>query len=563
MTLREPQLSGNANVHYDWKTGGAEILNASANGQSVRLKTRDFHVQVNESLGMKGRIEFAGRLDQMANYWQLSPTPDSVFYLGDVSGTVDLATTPQGAIDLVADARVQKFSAAYRVPVPPQPGFQPASNRMQWQPMWEEEDVQVKSTAQLSASYEELEFQQLDIVASTAIAKLTGQIRDLLGVVDFDLQGEWNPNWNVANQIVEEMAGPVAAFAGTHAKPLQIQGPFFVSSESGPRDPWLPAGLKVTTSVQWDQANLLQLPVSQNEIQIGVNQSVVQFNLQQLGLANGFVNVSPELHLYGDAPALRVKQSATLKDLVITPEMCEKYLKFVAPLAADVTSAQGQFSVTTHQIAVPINHPEQLTVQGAIQFQQVTVGAGPLAQQVLSAVQQVQALLEPEAANRDNSTWLRLNQQQVPVVVQQGRVYHRNLALQYRDINIVTRGSVGFDQTINIIAEIPVLDRWVVGKKWFEGLRGQSISVPISGKLTNPQVDRRALTELSKEIARATAGSVLNQAIEDKTGINPSQLQGGLQNKLNQKANRFQEKIQGKLEGELQKGLDSLFKKRQ
>ncbi len=114
-------------------------------------------------------------------------------------------------------------------------------------------------------------------------------------------------------------------------------------------------------------------------------------------------------------------------------------------------------------------------------------------------------------------------------------------------MTIKTRGSVGFDQSLNLVAEIPIADDWIAGKSYLAGLKGQSLSIPIGGTVSKPQLDKQAIQQLSTQLVKQAAGNAINQAIGDK--ITPKVNE--YQNQINNEINKFQGKIGEKLGGSL------------
>ena len=83
--------------------------------------------------------------------------------------------------------------------------------------------------------------------------------------------------------------------------------------------------------------------------------------------------------------------------------------------------------------------------------------------------------------------------------------------MQIGDVTIRTRGQVGFDQPLRLVAEIPVQDRWVAQQPYLAGLRGQTLKVPIRGTFQRPSLDARVLQSLTAAIV-ARGGRGLSAA---------------------------------------------------
>ena len=121
------------------------------------------------------------------------------------------------------------------------------------------------------------------------------------------------------------------------------------------------------------------------------------------------------------------------------------------------------------------------------------------------------------------NNWLELKPQTIDFQMVNGRVFHRNMELSSGKVDVRTQGWVAVDQTIGLLAEIPVKDEWVEKEKLLAGLRGQTIKIPIGGSFSQPQIDRRAVSQLSQQLL----GSAAQQMIQ-------GELQKGLQKLLGQ-----------------------------
>jgi hypothetical protein len=92
--------------------------------------------------------------------------------------------------------------------------------------------------------------------------------------------------------------------------------------------------------------------------------------------------------------------------------------------------------------------------------------------------------------------------------------------MQFRvgDVALRSQGSVGFDETLSLTLTVPIQDRWVEGEKLLVGLKGQTLSIPITGTLRRPQMDQRAVADLSSKMiqsaAQQTIGNEVNKALD-------------------------------------------------
>ncbi|MEO8496460.1 MAG: hypothetical protein ABI614_15435, partial [Planctomycetota bacterium] len=216
----------------------------------------------------------------------------------------------------------------------------------------------------------------------------------------------------------------------------------------------------------------------------------------------------------------------------ISPQMCTGWFKYIAPLVADATAAQGNFSVTLDQAVIPLDTPAAAQVEGVLEIHAAQIGPGPLSQQLLLLAAQIKAIADGNllgAPTAPTERWVDLPPQRVAFRMAENRVYHQGMQMQVKDVVIRTSGSVGTDQTIALVAEVPVRDEWLSKSKHLAALRGQTIQVPIRGTLTSPKLDQSALTQITQQAAAGAANRVLQGGAEKLNGELDKQLNRGLE----------------------------------
>jgi hypothetical protein len=123
---------------------------------------------------------------------------------------------------------------------------------------------------------------------------------------------------------------------------------------------------------------------------------------------------------------------------------------------------------------------------------------------------------------RSDNTLVEIADQQVDFRMVDGRVFHQQLEIRADDVVIRTTGWVGLDQSVALVAEIPVQDRWIASASWLSGLRGQSLRVPVHGSLSQPVLDMTAMRQSTQQLIGGAAEQMLR-----------GELQRGLQGGLN------------------------------
>jgi hypothetical protein len=95
----------------------------------------------------------------------------------------------------------------------------------------------------------------------------------------------------------------------------------------------------------------------------------------------------------------------------------------------------------------------------------------------------------------------------------EGRVHHEGLQLTIGDVVVRTKGSVGIDESLQLLAEVPVRDQWVQNDRYLSALRGQVLQLPVQGSLGRPRVDTQALAGLTRQTVTGAASQLLQQEL--------------------------------------------------
>jgi hypothetical protein len=326
-------------------------------------------------------------------------------------------------------------------------------------------------------------------------------------------------------------------------------------------------------SLGWESAQYVGLVAGPADFRARLNGGTVSVGPLDIPLAEGRLTTAPRLLLNDPSLLVAIDRGPLLQNVRISPEMCSLWLKFVAPLVADATRAEGRFSLSLEGANVPLASPLASDVAGTLAIQSAQIGPGPLAQQYLGIANQLRGLLKngfsgfgqsaesaPPASDPQQSAeqrgWVILPQQDVLFEVHDGTVLNRGLKMAVGEVVITTEGSVEIEtQKINLVASVPLHEDWFKDQKGvFAALKGQTIKIPIDGTLTQPRPNFQALQDLGKQLAGAAVQGVITKQLERGQGLLNKEVERG-QGLLNKEL----EKGQGLLQNEIGQGLNRLF----
>lgn len=503
---------------------------------------------------VQGVVDYRGKIERLLT-WFPSSGPKSVELKGDIGGRMEAALR-DGKVEAVWNNDITDLE--YATPDRPAAGNRSATlvtNPSTGLPPGfvlrrREKLVKISAQASYDPTTDALTISQAQLQSSVASLNADGSVSKLTKECVADVKGQYAYDWKVILQFVDDQLNPpnpnpngppptpivLPEIEGQETRQFTIRGPILNRAANSDDTAGRPVGLVhpdliAQAEVAWQRASYFGVHAGPAVIPAKVERSVAYLGPLDLTIAEGKVVGTPRLNLAGASPLLEMDKGPVVQQMRISPEMCDGWMKFVAPLLAGVTRAEGKFSVDLEGARVPVDQPTLASVGGVMTIHTAEVGPGPLAQQYLNVAKQVKdiadgnyagvaGLFTPGAAPDPNNNaatasrgLLVLPQQQVKFEMIDGRVHHQGLQMTVKDVVITTRGSVGLDQTMELVADVPIQDNWIKQNSALTSLKGQTIQIPIRGTLAKPLPDYRALTGLAANLGRSAVGGLLEKKI--------------------------------------------------
>ncbi|MCD4727074.1 MAG: hypothetical protein K8R46_05410, partial [Pirellulales bacterium] len=283
--------------------------------------------------------------------------------------------------------------------------------------------------------------------------------------------------------------GSGVGITGRGESPVWYRGPFSLDAGSAA------AGIK------WDWANVYGFQIGPGELKAAMADGAVRIEPLDLAVSRGRMRLAPHVRLTPGPIELTLPAGPLMEKVQIDPAMCSSLLKYIAPVLADVTSAQGSFSIVLDACRIPLAEPKKSDLAGRFLIHSIQIGPGSL-------VRELAVLLGRESP-------ARLRQESaVAFQMKDGRIYHNNLELIFPDLTVRTQGYVGLDQTLDLVAEMPIPPKWLAGNPLAsKAMSNQVIRIPLKGTLGKPQLDRRETERLSRQFIQKAAGNLLEDEL--------------------------------------------------
>ena len=446
---------------------------------------------------------------------------------GGVTGTLNWELNADSLNwDLVADTQQLKVFQTLASSPARLTSTNPVDNR---QLLWEEPvaKLAVNGSYDLSDGTMELSQTQLQSEWIAYSGNAATEVTE-----DQNTQVEANGNWIYDAEKVmrrlEPMVGNYVQLSGTRTEPIQVVW----TSAAGAN--WSD-NLSIDTKLGWETASVLGIDVGEADVGIQVIDGLLTSETE-IPVSNGWLRWNLQGNIAEEPMRFQQQPQRVIDQVAITPMMCQGWLKFVAPLLAEVTKVEGNLSLDIDRAIITPTDPNQQQIAGKLRIHQANVGPGPLADQILLLVNQVKAIRDGNltAASSPQATWLALPDQQIEFAVDSGRVIHRDLRIEAGDVTITTSGNVGINGQLEMLASIPIRDEWLSKAPALASLQGQSLQVPIGGTLNRPQLDTRVFSQLAVQAAQGVAQGYLQKQVD--RGLN--KILGPMQEQL-QKVNEI------------------------
>ena len=258
-------------------------------------------------------------------------------------------------------------------------------------------------------------------------------------------------------------------------------------------------------------------------------------------------NEPPPIDLSGISAQVRLERKGAVSVLVLepsvvfdhhplTPQLCGQGLQLIAPLLADEVSATGEFSLNLTQCEIPVaNHAADsgekanaIQIKGQLDLHSASVSIkNTIASKVMGTVMQLVGISFPNALTvAQNVT--------VEFAVIEGRVHHSGLALLLpqgdSSVEIVSSGSVGLDETLDLMVSIKLPDGLLGNGAVRDALTGQPLQIAISGTLETPQFRLAGKEGFLQSMGNLfeSAGKEGDETSSDEVADAASDLLGGL-----------------------------------
>ena len=253
--------------------------------------------------------------------------------------------------------------------------------------------------------------------------------------------------------------------------------------------------LSASGRIAWQGGLVCGLPIGPGSATAELKGGHLRIEPIHCNLGSGQIDVMPQWDVAGNR--IQLASGSRIQNVQVTSELCQQWLGYVAPMMADATNVQGQFSARVHQFDYFVDQPEQSTVQAVLTVHHATATPGAS----LDPLFQVASLIGKQ--NSLGNRTVDIPAQDIPFEMRDGMVIHDGLQIGVAGYFMTSRGGVGFNRVLRLALDVP-LERG-------SGGRSNSVRIPFSGTIDRPQLDTSGLLQ---NLGKQQVESRVNEQIE-------------------------------------------------
>jgi hypothetical protein len=311
-------------------------------------------------------------------------------------------------------------------------------------------------------------------------------------------RGTMTPDLKLVSDYLKKSGQSQVVFSGKKATPFTIK---LVSKGDRWEDPL--KHLDFSGAVHVTAIEAYGLKLAPNDVPIRIAGATAGAKLESPA-NGGQLDFQPTVDMRKDTYILSFKENIDLlKDVQVTQGLIDGLLAAIHPLFKDAVVPDGLLGLNMKHFSWPLSEKERnrATFAGTLKLNGMRLNSTPF----LAGLLNMMGISERQ---------LSLANQEIDFEAKNGRIALSPMTLDAEGYQLKMHGSIGFDNTLDFIARIPVTKR-MVGKDAYRFLQGTTIKVPIRGTASNPRIDEAAFQDATGDLMQQALKKNLQQGVQD------------------------------------------------
>ena len=423
-------------------------------------------------------------------------------------------------------------------------------------PLWSEPraTLVLEVTCPPSQSPERMTVNQLKLESSTLAVAAAGSIGELSSRRMVELGGNVAYDWEQVSRLLTPWTGGRLRLAGAGARPFTLRGPLgqlvatstAASGDAGqqlllPED-WLPSArggqsekvsrvalplplpttrrsstdlterlraVTIDTSAAWTAAEVAGFQFAPGEMPVRFFEGQLALGPFDLAASGGRLRGSPWLRLLPAPGELIVPPGRCLDRVLLTQQMCDRWINWLVPLIGQSTQTQGFISVDLAGARLPLGDPFSGEASGQVIFENLESTPGERVQPLVNLIVKLQTAIDPRFAFGDKAVLLRVRPEPVSVRLADRKLWHEGLVMDAGQLVIRSAGSVAADGTLAMVVEVAFRGDIMGATPVVGKLLRTPLVIPLKGTVNRPQFDARSIDLIIGRIVENTTEAVI------------------------------------------------------
>ncbi len=462
----------------------ADLASASLTSQPLRMKATDVRVNLADKLQSGGSIELVAELaDCIAAAQPLAKWDDPPGISGKLNWSVKTSTQGE-KVQLTGGGTITQLAVVTD------------GESLSYG------DVSVEHTLVADQAAQQIEVQRMTVDSLPLKFQLAGLITRPAEECLLDLKGSYQGQWKHLLALVYSVKPELkenVQIIGTTGGDILITGPARrpeLSPTFGELVASGPAG--------WDRASFFGVAMDKAQFAPRLADGKLNTPVTEIPSDGGTIRIGGTIDFTGEHPMFLLPGKVqVLQSVPVSADITRKLLSRINPIFSNLAVAGGRLSLEIEDIEFPLTKDAAKTGGS---------GKGFLDLSEMSVT--------PEGAMR---TLLEMGGvpigKTVPVTtpgvhfyIKDGRIYYDNFTLLFPgEFDLIFRGSVGFDDTVDVTATMPVksglFEKYGIGGpigQYAALLKGVRVEVPLTGSRLMPKLD----------LSKIDIAKLVNQALK-------------------------------------------------
>lgn len=365
-------------------------------------------------------------------------------------------------------------------------------------PTLSEKSVRVDADLKRSSDGRQVTIENLKIDSNALSLNANGKLEQVAENKVLEAKGNMGLDMALVSAYLKKSGQTQLEFSGREEKPFRIK---LVSTGDRWEDPLKHLDFSGAFHVKTIKA--FGLDLTPNDVPVRITSGAADASLNSPA-NGGQLSLQPIINMQKEPYVLSFSNDLDiLKNVQITRGLIDGLLATIHPLFKEAVIPDGLLGLHMKHFDWPLSEggKNSAAFAGTLQLNGIRLNATPF----LSRLLDVMRISEREILMKDQS---------IDFEARNGRITSAPMTLDVGGNSLTLNGSVGFDNTLDFIARVPVTEN-LVGKDAYRFLQGTTINLPIRGTVSKPQIDEQALQQATRNLVQQSLQKNVEQGVQN------------------------------------------------